>query len=160
MNYKNFKYTHTHLTIFAIWRRKKNIVLNVVNELGFGLKRKTRRSYVFYFVLKYARNKLIWKIIKPKQWHKSSSLHRGGLKIKKFQAKKKNSWSQINQFHEKKSLANFHFLQFQKWPKINFWTWKKFKTAKNAISRKSFLIYLISRVFLPGLFLIFCPAVI
>ena len=30
----------------------------------------------------------------------------------------------------------FHFLQFQKWPNINFWTGKKFNTAKNAISRK------------------------
>ena len=30
-------------------------------------------------------------------------------------------------------LAKFHFLQFQKWPKINFWTVKKFK---NTISRK------------------------
>ena len=27
--------------------------------------------------------------------------------------------------------AIVHFLQFQKWPKINFWTGKKFKTAKN-----------------------------
>ena len=27
-------------------------------------------------------------------------------------------------------------MPFQKWPKINFWTGKKFKTAKNAISRK------------------------
>ena len=44
-------------------------------------------------------------------------------------------------------LTKFHFLPFQKWPKINFWTGKKFKTAKNVISRKMFLIYLISRVF-------------
>ena len=44
-------------------------------------------------------------------------------------------------------LTKFHFLQFQKWPKINFWTGKKCKTAKNAISRKTFLIYLISRGF-------------
>ena len=29
-----------------------------------------------------------------------------------------------------------NFLQFQKWPKINFCTGKMFKTAKNAISRK------------------------
>ena len=35
-------------------------------------------------------------------------------------------------------LAKFHFLQFQKWQKINFWTGKKFKTAKNAISQKRF----------------------
>ena len=41
-------------------------------------------------------------------------------------------------------------MQFQKWPKINFWTGKKFKTAKNAIQWNLFLI---SRVFLPGLFL-------
>ena len=45
-----------------------------------------------------------------------------------------------------KLLAKFHFLQFQKWPKINFWIGKKFETAKNAISRKK-MIYLISRVF-------------
>ena len=47
---------------------------------------------------------------------------------------------------------------------MNFRTGKKFKTAKNAISRKKrFLIYLISpqisRVFLPGLFKIFWPTV-
>ena len=33
-------------------------------------------------------------------------------------------------------MTKFHFLQFQKRPKITFWTGKKFKTAKNAISRK------------------------
>ena len=33
----------------------------------------------------------------------------------------------------KNILTKFHFLQFQKWPKIDFWTGK---TAKNAISRK------------------------
>ena len=31
-------------------------------------------------------------------------------------------------------------LQFQKWPIINFWTGKKFTTAKNEISWKNFLI--------------------
>ena len=36
-------------------------------------------------------------------------------------------------------LTKFHILQFQKWPKINFWTKKKFKTVKNAISRILFL---------------------
>ena len=30
-------------------------------------------------------------------------------------------------------------MQFQKWPKINFWTWKKFKTARNSISRKKLI---------------------
>ena len=50
------------------------------------------------------------------------------------------------QFSRKKFLTKFHFLPFRKWPKINFWTGKKFKTARNAISRKK-LIYLISRIF-------------
>ena len=44
-------------------------------------------------------------------------------------------------------LAKFNFLLFQNWPKINFSTGKKFKTAKNAIWRNKILIYLISRVF-------------
>ena len=44
-------------------------------------------------------------------------------------------------------MTKFHFWPFQKWPKISFWTRKKFKTAKNTISRKNFLIYLISRLF-------------
>ena len=38
-------------------------------------------------------------------------------------------------------------------------TGKKFKTARNAISQKLSLIYVISRVFLPGLFKIFWPTV-
>ena len=49
---------------------------------------------------------------------------------------------------------NTIFSNFKNGQKINFWTEKKFKTAKNAISRKK-IIYLISRVFLPGLFLNF-----
>ena len=52
-------------------------------------------------------------------------------------------------------MANFHFLQFQKWPKINFWTGKKFKNYQKCNFTKKKLIYLISRVFLPGLFLDF-----
>ena len=56
-------------------------------------------------------------------------------------------------------FTKFHFLQFQKWPKINFRTGKKFKTTKNAMSRNLFLNYLISRVFWAGLFKIFWPAV-
>ena len=38
-------------------------------------------------------------------------------------------------------LTKFHFLQFQKWPKINFWTEKMFKTAINAISRKKIYLF-------------------
>ena len=44
----------------------------------------------------------------------------------------------INQFHEILFWPNSIFLQFQKWPKIIFWTGKMFKTAKNAISWKKF----------------------
>ena len=40
-------------------------------------------------------------------------------------------------------LTKFHFLPFQNWPKINFWTGKKFQTAKNAISRKKFFFWFI-----------------
>ena len=67
-------------------------------------------------------------------------------KFKKIQAKKlvKSNKSISRNF----ILTKFHFLQFQKWPKINFWSGGKFKTAKTAISRNTFLIYLISRVFL------------
>ena len=52
---------------------------------------------------------------------------------------------------------NSFLCNFEKWPKINFWIGK---TAKNAISRNFFFfIYLISWVFLPGLFLTFWPSV-
>ena len=43
-----------------------------------------------------------------------------------------------NSILRKNILTKIHFLQFQKWPKINFWTAGK-KFAKNAISRKNFL---------------------
>ena len=46
------------------------------------------------------------------------------------------------QFHEKKNYWFIWFHEFQKWPKINFWTGKKFKTAKNAISRKFFFWFI------------------
>ena len=54
-------------------------------------------------------------------------------------------------------LTKFHFLQFQKWPKINFWTEKKFEKLPKMQFHEKFLIYLISRVFLPGLFLFSGP---
>ena len=40
-------------------------------------------------------------------------------------------------------LGLSYSLQFQKWPKINFWTRKKFKPAKNAISRKKIAFILL-----------------
>ena len=70
----------------------------------------------------------------------------------------KNSWNQINQFHEI-FWTKIHFLQFQKWPRINFWTRKKFKTAKNAMSRKNDFDSFDFTNFWPGLLLIFWPAV-
>ena len=53
-------------------------------------------------------------------------------------------------------------MQFQKWPKVNFWTGKKFKIARNAISqtRKIWFIWFHEFFFLPELFKIFWPAVI
>ena len=62
-------------------------------------------------------------------------------KLKKVQAKKtrvKSNKSISRNF----CLTKFHFLQFQKLPKINFWTGKNFKTAKNAISRKNCFLFI------------------
>ena len=55
-------------------------------------------------------------------------------KFKKVQSKKivKSNKSISRNFFDQK----FNFSQFQKWPKNNIWTGKKFKSAKNAISRK------------------------
>ena len=51
--------------------------------------------------------------------------------------------------------SNKSIFAISKMTKINFWTGKKFKTAKNAISRKIFWIYLISRVFFAWTFINF-----
>ena len=47
------------------------------------------------------------------------------------------------------------FLQFQKWPKINFCTREKFKTARNAISRKKNWFTSFNEVFFAWTFLNF-----
>ena len=52
-------------------------------------------------------------------------------------------------------MTKFHFLQFQKWPKSNFWTGKKFKTAKNAIWRNYLTSILAVFIFFPVQKLIF-----
>ena len=61
--------------------------------------------------------------------------HCGPENLKEVQAKKKlvksNKPISRNFF-----LTKIHFLQCQKWPKINLWTGKMFKTARNAISWK------------------------
>ena len=61
--------------------------------------------------------------------------HSGPGNFKKYRPKKdvksNESISRKNIFDKK-----IRFLQFQKWPKINVWTGKKFKTARNTISRK------------------------
>ena len=56
-------------------------------------------------------------------------------------------------------LAKFHFLQFQNWQKINFCTGKKFKTTKNAISRKKNYLFDFTSFFGLDFFLIFWPTV-
>ena len=55
---------------------------------------------------------------------------------KYFQLAPKNSWNQINQFHEKNIFwPNSIFCNFKNSQKAIFWTGKKFKTSKNAVSR-------------------------
>ena len=53
-------------------------------------------------------------------------------------------------------LTKFHFLLFQKWPKINFWTRKKFKYYQKCNFTKIVFIYLVSRVFFCLDFFKFC----
>ena len=84
----------------------------------------------------------------------AATTHSGPENLKKSRPKKlvKSNKS----ISEKIFLAKFHFLRFQKWPKIYFSTGKKFKIAKKAIFHEFFFfIYLILQVFLPGLFLNF-----
>ena len=51
--------------------------------------------------------------------------HSGPENLKK--TRPKNSWNQIRKsIWRNFILTKFHFLQFQKWPKINFWTRKMF----------------------------------
>ena len=65
---------------------------------------------------------------------KKTLSHNSGVdqKIKKSSVQKKNSWNQINQFHEILFWPNSIFCNFKNCPKINFWA--EDKTAKNAIS--------------------------
>ena len=75
--------------------------------------------------------------------------------MKNHQIWQKNSWNPINQFQKIFFLAKFHFLQFQKWPKINFLTGKMFKTTKSAISRKKKLFIWFHEFFFAWTFLNF-----
>ena len=61
--------------------------------------------------------------------------HCGSENLKKSRPKK---LMKSNKSISRLFLTKIHFLPFQKWPKINIWTGKKFKTAKYAISRKKF----------------------
>ena len=54
-----------------------------------------------------------------------------GQKIKNSPGQKTRG-NQINQFHEF-FLTKIHFLLFQKWPKINFSTGKRFKIERKII---------------------------
>ena len=113
----------------------KNVFKKVENdghELSCQTKRELGSLFVEFNIL----------VILSSQWAR---------KFKKVQAKK-HSWNQINQFHEKIFLTKIHFLPFQKWPKINFWTGKKFKTVRNAISRKNCFIWFHEFFLLSGLF--------
>ena len=39
-------------------------------------------------------------------------------------------------------LTKFYFLQFQKWPKLNFWTGKKFKNCHKCNFTKKFILFI------------------
>ena len=65
---------------------------------------------------------------------KDNQAHSGPENLKKSRPNKFVKWNKSISWNF--VLTKFHFLPFQNWPKINFWTGKKFKTAKNAISRK------------------------
>jgi len=54
---------------------------------------------------------------------------------------KKPSWNQINQFHEIFFWPNSIFCNFKNGQKLIFEQGEKFKTAKNAISRKKIWFY-------------------
>ena len=66
-----------------------------------------------------------------------------------------------NKSISRKILWNYIFCNFKNGQKCTyFWSGKKFKTAKNAISRKKIFFYLFDFAsFLPGLFWIFWPTV-
>ena len=64
--------------------------------------------------------------------HSGARIFKKSRPKKTMKSNKRISWNFI--------LTKFHFLQFQKWPNINFWTGEKFITAKNAISREFFFI--------------------
>ena len=121
------------------WPSGQKIVENIYNDHNHQLtgtsKLWKKTPYLFSF---------IWQVDKIRR--KCADAAQRARKLKKVQTK--NSW---NLNFTKNFLTKFHFLQFKKWPKINFWTGK---TANNAISQEigNFFIYLISRVFLPGLF--------
>ena len=132
---------------------------------------------IFFYELWVVTYSLIRASQNAQQW---CWFHSGPENLKK--SRQKNSWIQINQkrnilgslklfpsskFYfwpilklKKKFGPNFILCNFKNDQKSIFELGKKFKTAKNAILRKTFWIYLNSRVFLPGLFKIFWPAVL
>ena len=80
-------------------------------------------------------------------------LHYGPENLKKSRLKK--LVKSMKSISRKIFLSKFHFLQFQKWANINFCTGKKFKIAKNAISRKKFFDLFDFTIFFAWTFLIF-----
>ena len=74
------------------------------------------------------------------------SPHSGPEYLKKSRPKKLVKSNKSISWHF--ILAKFHFLKFQKWPKINFWTRENAQNCQKCNFTKTFLIYFISRVFL------------
>ena len=86
-------------------------------------------SSALFYNLKYTRNKLIWKIIKPKQWHKSASMHsEWARKLKKVQAKKKlvKSNKSISRKNFFLIFSIIFFSANRKFPQKNLWNWLNF----------------------------------
>ena len=139
-----------------LWNCTKKITKK---NIGFvSPKNNSTRVYLIIFPLKFffGFHKIFWS---EREIIYRYFLAPGPGKLKKSRTKKLAK-SNKSISRKKKFFEHTHLLPFQKWAKINFWTGKKFKTARNAISleRKN-LIYLISRVFMHGLFEIFWPAV-
>ena len=103
--------------------------------------------YFTKFFVKY-RNKSIPRIFSGLRFVNSARICTMGQNILKRPAPPKKLVKLNKSISRNFILTKFHFLQFQKWPKFNFLTGEKFKTAKNSIScKKNFDLYNLTSFF-------------
>ena len=96
----------------------------------------------------------IWKKTNDKDSFRMVNTTQWARKFKKVQAKKVvKSNKSISQ---KMFLTNFHYLQFQKWPKISFCTGENCQKCNFTKTKNDLFDF--TSFFLPGLFSIFWPA--